>query len=222
MFYWGLLYGALLVGEKVKDMTRSPLNRSSAPNVIRFFDICFKQGVVDAYNFSDDYSARDFVEKHKAAWDFGVLGEPDDYDWEMWRFTLYRWARRHRLVSFSRDFIYRIVKKNPLWYFLPYCMYFYLMGIKEWLEYPNPVPLEVFKSENRVHWAPVLNYPRKITTDDYISMMQECCLEYRRSPISAQENPPMLAGTLDAYCQAIHDLTRKYATGKKLRIQDLC
>ena len=200
---------------------RCLLNRSSAPTVVRFFDLCFKQGVIDAYNFGDDYGTKEFLKQHREAWDFGVLGEPDDFDWEMWRFTLYRWARRNRFTKFSQDFIYRIIKKNYLWYFLPFCMQFYLLGIEEWLEYPNPVKLEIFKGESKVHWKPVEKHLHKMTVNDYISYMQEFCYSFRRNPRSEGEDRVMSPAALDAFCQAIHDLTRKYDTRKKLRIKEL-
>lgn len=199
---------------------RQLLNRTSAPTVVRFFDVCFKQGVIDACAFADDYGAQEFLKQHREKWDFGVLGEPDDYDWEMWRFTLYRWARQHHYMKFSSDFIYRVVNKTYLWYFLPYCMQFYLMGIEEWLEYPNPVKMEIFKGENRIHWKPVERYLRKITTDDTISYMQEFCYKFRRSPLSEGEDRVMNPNAMDAFCQAIHDLTRKYDTRKRLRIKE--
>lgn len=199
---------------------RQLLNRTSAPTVVRFFDVCFKQGVIDACAFADDYGAQEFLKQHREKWYFGVLGEPDDYDWEMWRFTLYRWARKHHYMKFSSDFIYRIVNKTYLWYFLPYCMQFYLMGIEEWLEYPNPVKMEIFKGENRIHWKPVERHLRKITTDDTISYMQEFCYNFRRSPLSEGEDRVMNPNAMDAFCQAIHDLTRKYDTRKRLRIKE--
>lgn len=195
---------------------RSELNRTTAPQIVRFFDYCFKQGVYDAYNFADDYAARDFLEQHKAAWDFGVLGEPDDFDWEQWRFTLYRWARRvNGLSRFAVTYIYRILKKNYLWYLLPFCMRFYLMGIEEWLDYPNPVGMEMFKLEPKIHWKPMKKF-KKITLTDTISYMQEFTYEYRRVP---EEERTMSVETMDNFCMAVHDLTRKYVTGRKIRIQ---
>lgn len=199
-------------------MPRDILNRTTAPVVLQFFDLCFKQGVLDAYKYGDDYEARDFMDRHKEAWDFGVLGDPEDFDWELWRFTLYRWARRHHFMKFSQNFIYRIIRRNYLWYFLPYCMRFYLMGIEEWLEYPNPSKIELFKKEKKIHWKPVESHLRKLMTCDYISYMQEFCLEYRRNPLSTEERAPMTASTMDAFCMAIHDLTRGYDTGRMLRV----
>lgn len=187
---------------------------------VRFFDICFKQGVLDAYKFADDFGARDFLERHKEAWDFGVLGEPDDYDWELWRFTLYRWCRANHLTSFARDYIYSVTRKNHHWYLLPFCMRFYLLGVEEWLEYPEPRRIEIFKKEPKVHWAPREKGLRKMMTDDFISYMQDFVYQFRRSPLSQGEDRVMVLKTMDSFCQAIHTLTRKYVTGKKFRAEN--
>ena len=195
---------------------RDPLNRESAKQIIRFFDLCFKQGVVNACEMRDDYEVRRFLEQHRAAWDFGVLGEPDDFDWEMWRFTLYRWARYNHLTKFAERYIYKIVKKNYLWYFLPFCMLFYLMGVEEWLENPNEQRLEIFKREGRVHWKEVPATVRKITVNDFIAYMADWTFEYRRIPEEARK---MSALTMDGFCRAMHALTRKYE-GPPVRIKD--
>ncbi len=203
-------------------MSRDPLNRTSAPQIVRFFDVCFKQGVIDACNFSDNYGAKEFLDKHKAAWDFGVLGEPDDFDWEMWRFTLYRWARRNHLTMFAQNYIYVISRKNHLWYLLPFCMRFYLLGIQEWLEYPQPLAIESFKQEKKIHWAPQPNRSlRKISKSDFISYMQEFTYEYKRSINPEDESTRVMSPvTMDGYCQAIHDLTRPYETGRKIDFKE--
>lgn len=191
----------------------SILNRDSAPRIVRFFDICFKQGVLDAYKYSDDIGAKEFLLNHKEKWDFGVLGEPDDFDWQMWRFTLYHWARQHRMKEFSDNYIFKIVRKNYLWYLLPFCMRFYLLGIEEWLEYPNPTPIQWFKLEPRTHWKPTDNATlRKISTNDFISYLQQFTYEYRRCGI---EPKTMSVATMDGYCTAIFDLTRRYKFGRK-------
>jgi hypothetical protein len=196
----------------------NPLNRTSAPQIIRFFDLCFKQGVIDGCNFTDDYGAKEFVEKHKGAWDFGVLGEPDDFDWQMWRFTLYRWARYNHMTPFAENYIYKIVKKNYLWCLLPFCMRFYLMGIEEWIQYPNEAALERFKHESRIHWAPQTNSSlRKMTKSDIHSYMLQFAYEYRRAP---EEVRVMNVLTMDGYCQAVHDLNQKYVKISKIRIPE--
>lgn len=196
-------------------MDRDPLNRTSAPIMVRFFDLCFKQGVLDAYNFADNYGAQEFVAKHKAEWDFGVLGEPDDFDWQMWRFTLYRWGRKAvGFKKFSENYIYKITRKNLWWCFLQFCMRFYLMGIEEWLEYPNPIGIQVFKGEGKIHWTQQPRGLKKMTVNDFISYMHEFAYDYRRVPIEKQD---VGAPTMDTFCQAVFDLTRKYETKRKIR-----
>lgn len=192
-------------------MKNSPLNRKTAPEIVRFFDVCFKQGVISACHFGDDYGVKDFINAHKPNFSFGVLGEPDDYDWQSFRFALYRWARASRQTTLAENYIYQIRKKDALWCFLPYCMRFYIMGMEEWLKYPNPVGIELFKKTIKVHWDPT-NPVRKFTTYDFIAYLQEFALDYRRLP---DELHPINPYTMDGFCTAIHDLTRSYATGKK-------
>lgn len=122
------------------------------------------------------------------------------------------------MTKFSENYVYCIVRKNYLWYLLPFCMRFYLMGIEEWLEYPNPVAIERFKLNSRSHWAPQKNLSlQRITVNDFISYMQEFVYAYRRVP---EDKKTMNAGIMDGYCQAIHDLTRRYETGRNIRIQE--
>mgnify|MGYP006988898266 CR=1 FL=1 len=188
-------------------MTTNILNRTTAPQVIRFFDICFKQGVFDAYNLGDDLEAKAFLEERSEDWKFGILGEADDYDWQAFRFTLYWWARKYHMTGLAENYIFKIQTKNYLWCLLPYCMRFYLMGIDEWECYPNPVNIEVFKGQNKVHWDPSADV-NKFTTQDYIYHMQDFAHKYRRLP---EDYPyPVSPGVMDEYCKAIYDLTRKY------------
>lgn len=195
---------------------RDPLNRTTAPMVLRFFDICFKQGVLDAYNFTNDYGAKEFLDARKEDWRFGVLGEQDDFDWEMWRFTLYRWARQNHMMKFAESYLYRITKINYLWCLLPYSMRFYLMGIEEWLSYPNPSGIELFKHEGRVHWSPV-HKPRKITKSDFRFYMQDFAYQYKRLP---EEQRPISYSTMDEFTKAIYDLNHNYVKECKVRISE--
>lgn len=183
------------------------LNRRLAPTILRFFDLCFKQGVVDAHNFHDDYEAREFVARHKEAWDFAVLGQPEPYLWDEWRFTLFHWARANGLVGLAMQHIYQITKKNPQWYLFPHCMCFYLMGIEEWLENPEPSKLQVFLDTPKVHWKKMPQGQQKMTKNDIIACMQGFVFDYRRTPV---EGRPFNAMTFDGYARAMHDLTRPY------------
>lgn len=186
-----------------------PLNRANAPLIVRLFDVCFKRGVIDACELGDDYRAREFVRKHKESWTFGVVTDDVDYDWQMFRFTLYWWSRRSRvsgLTSLAENYILFVRKKNHLWPLLPFCMRFYLLGIEEWLAYPNPVQVQLFKSQKKLHWDP--NGPNKtFTLPDYVSYLHEFTFDYTKLP---EELQPINQSSLESFCEAIYTLTRKY------------
>ena len=187
-------------------MSEDVLNRTSAPQILRFFDVCFKQGVIDAGNYGDDLSVREFLESHREDWTFGALGEEEGCDWKWYRFILYRWARASHQANFAEDYIYQIKRVNYLWCFLPFCMRFYLMGLEEWLAYPVYSSLDRFKLEMRRHWNP--NLPvKKITPMDTISYMHEFAHQYRNAPEGAKLLSPF---TMDGFCQAVYNLTRAF------------
>ena len=189
---------------------RDPLNRESAKMIFRLFDASFKQGVIDACQIQDDIAAREFVDKHKEAFTYGVLGDDEDYDWMMYRFVLYRWARMYHLKSLAEGYILFIKKNMYLSTLLPFCMQFYIMGIEEWLAYPNPSRLELFRNSKKIHWD--LNFPFKnFTTADYVSYLHEFAFAYRKLP---EEERIVNPNTMDGYCQALFNLTRKYVAEK--------
>jgi len=188
------------------------LNREQAPTIIKFFDLCFKQGVVDAYEFHDDIEAREFVARHREAWDFAVLGQPEPYRWDEWRFTLFHWARRaHGLSGFAMNHIYQITKVCPQWFLLPHCMCFYLMGIEEWLDYPEPTKIQIFLSKPKTHWKPMPLGQQKLDKNDIVICMQGFVYDYRRVDEDLQ---PFSAAGFDGYAQAMHALTRPYGRNK--------
>ncbi len=188
-------------------MSYSPLNRTTAPQILRLCALCLKNGVLDAYELGDDYAAEEFVRKHKENWTYGVLGEPDDYDWKMWRFSLYKWCRRAGLSSFADNYLYEVKRFNYLYCPILMSMRFYLMGIEEWLSYPNPVGIEQFRAQTSIHWRPQGGGPLKLTKKDIIAELQDISYQSRRRPENEQE---ISFGILDEFCKAMYDLTSKY------------
>ena len=187
-------------------MSSTLLTRTTAPQVILFFDDCFKQGVVDACEFGNDIEVKEFLTQRKEDWRLCPIGGEDTYDWHMYRYWLYWLARRHHHKSLAESYIFRIRGKNYLWALLPYCMRFYLMGIEEWLSYPNPGRIELFKSKPRFHWDP--SCPNKgITRMDFISYLHNFEFEYRKLPDDMKELNDI---TMGSFVQALYDLTRKY------------
>lgn len=182
------------------------LNRTIAPHILRFFDICFKQGVIDACTLGDDLESKSFLEARKEDWKFGVLGKPEEHDWQMFRFTMYWWARRAGMKSLGENYIFNIRNKDAIWCFLPYCMRFYLLGIEEWLDYPSPVGIEIFKKNSKAHWSPNAGM-KKFTRGDYISYMHDFAYAYRSLP---EEEMPVSCTAMESFCQAMFDLTRGF------------
>lgn len=194
-------------------MSISPLNRSSAPQIIRLCSVCFKQGVLGAYDMGDDYAVQEFVDSHESSWTYGVLGEPDDYDWKMWRFSLYRWCRNSGLVKFAEDYLYEVKKYDHLFCPIIFSMRFYLLGIREWLAYPNPVGIERFRKNSNVHWDPKI--AKKITRTEVLADIQDMAYKYRRLPESAKTVPD---ATIVDFSAALFALTSPVSTVRRIYI----
>lgn len=189
---------------------RNPLNRALAPMIIRLFDTCFRHGVIDACNADDDFVVREFVSKHQYAGSFGIIGDELEYDWQMFRFTLYRWARENHLRRLAEEYIIFVRRTDYLWPLLPYCMWFYILGAKEWLEYPSKQNMGLFLTRNKRHWSP--NSSSKVfVMQDYVSYMHEAAYDYRRVPEDKRLVSTML---VDSFCMAIYDLCQKKLSGR--------
>lgn len=190
-------------------MTRLPLNRTTAPQVIRLFDICFKKGVLDACDQEDDYYVKEFLERHKEDGSYGLIYDDENFDWKRWRFTLERLARDHRLKSVGDGYISatRGYTKNFLFAIFPMTMRFYLMGIEEYLEYPNPNNTALFKQEAKIHWKPMPSHLRKMNTQDFLSYLQE--FVYERQTLKLEDD--LTERQYDSFAEAMYKLTRKYA-----------
>ena len=173
--------------------------------------MCFKRGVMDACNASDDYLVREFVLSHKHDFKLGTISEPDGHDWRSFRFVLYRWAREAGMSGLAENYIVMIRKPNYMLCFIPYCLWFYIMGAEEWLSYPSAQKIEIFKIHPRIHWDP--NSPVKhITRMDLISYMHEAAFAYRKTDESARVIGP---GAMDEFIKALYDLTKEYVKSWK-------
>lgn len=196
---------------------RSPLNRTTAPQLIRLFDYCFKQGVIDACNYEDDYHVKEWYEEKLKSGSYGVLNEPDDdFDWRRWEFTLYRWCREGRMGSITDTYVSRIhcFRNSFLFAIAPITMRFYLEGIAEWLEYPNPTNTVYFMNTKKIHWKPMKSYLKTIKTDDFISMVQQFVYERK----DKQFEKDLSWRHYDSFSIAVWRLVQKYpvyASSKK-------
>jgi len=186
------------------------LNRTTAPQVVRLFDVCFKKGVLDCYELSDDYEARDFLLKHKSDGTYGLVYDDFNFDWRRWRFTLERWCREYRVGSIGDTYLASMHVTRYLHSYLfaviPMTMRFYLMGVEEWLEYPNPSNIELFKHTKRIHWKPVQAHLKSIRNSDFLSYLQEFIYEKQRMNLEGD----LTAKQYDSFSKAMYIYTQKY------------
>lgn len=157
------------------------LNRGSARHILRMMAYCLKQGVLDAAGMEDDYAVKEFYAKHWDKWDFGYLGEPDDYDWKMFRFSLYMMCRRSHLSMFADSYLYEIRRPDYLFCPLIFAMRFYLMGVKEWIDYPNRSKIDIYRMEvSPMHFTPGTIFSRKMRRTNVLAIIQDIAYRYRR------------------------------------------
>lgn len=161
-------------------MTDNPITNARCHQIIRLFDYCFKQGVLDASEVDDEFVTNDWLDARRENHDFGLLTDPDGkYDWQRWRFTLLRWCRLAGLRKLGEEFIDGIRNKRVFTYVIfPMSMRFYLLGVQEWLWYPNHANIEYFKHNGKIHWKDFEGSPyQKISTHDWIVYMQQFTYE---------------------------------------------
>lgn len=187
--------------------------------MLQLFDCCFKQGVIDSCDTEDDYFVREWYEEKKESWQYGVLSDPDIvYDWRRWRYTLLRWCRLRALRKLGEQYLDPLQRGKTFQYgVIPMCMRFYLMGVEEWLEYPNPMKIEIFKQRTRTHWKPVPKNLEKIETDDFIHYCQEIAYKFDELPESKRKEI-MAHSKLQGFVQSLWQFTRRFPTYGKIRV----
>lgn len=190
-------------------MSSGLLTRTTAPRAVRFMYLCFQRGVLDAYAAGSDLDTEEFYNDRMEDWGFATLTYPDYLDWKAFRSQLYWWAREHKMTVLAESYIFRIRTMNYTWCLLPYCMRFYLMGIREWLDYPNPARIEMFRQSTNAHWNPNLTL-KTMTRMDIISYLHTFEFDFRR----AEDLQLGVSETaMSTFISALYDLSRKYVTG---------
>lgn len=201
-------------------MKRKIKDRSSARQIVRLLDYCFKMGVAEACYLEDDYAVRDWYEEHILYWSFGSLIEPEiPYDWSRWRYTLFRWSRLISLRLLGETYIDMIRKSDGGFHYvlLPISMRFYLMGVAEWLVYPNRQKLEAFLQVPYIHWKPMKpSHLQTIRVDDIISYIQEFIYELEKKPEEAQKRICKVSYA-NSFVQYLWQYTRRLPTRAEIR-----
>ena len=195
---------------------KSHITRSSVKEVIRLLDLCYKRGVIDACAVEDDLAVRDWLDAMHKSGRYGLVEFPDEEcDWKRWRFFLLRWCRENRMSTLGFNYIDGIRKPVGFEYvIIPMTMRFYIQGVKEWLEYPNELALELFKSKCRQRWTnKVPQTMKNMNNNDFISLIQEFIYELRQYPMEEMVDFPR--SNLDNFEIAIWETTRP--TNAKIR-----
>lgn len=197
-------------------MNKMLLNRENARQVLRLFDYCFKQGVIDAMEYDDNYTAEEFVDEVKENLFYGLLGEFGmQTDWKHWRMILYRFCRMANLPRVGA-YVDAVRKLDFQFCVIPMAMRFYAMGVEEWVEFPSPTNMAIFKVTPYIHWKPMKSHMRHMKVDDFISYVQEFCFERRYVAEEARKKDAK-DFHYEGFCQALWQLTRKDFTYGKIR-----
>lgn len=157
------------------------INRQTCKMMMKLFDVCFKKGVQDAFEADNEQWCQEFIEERREKLDFSLLDVRDSYDWKEWRIIIARWCRYTHNLKLCPEYLDRVYAENFYWSIFPIAMDFYILGVKEWLEYPNPHNLELFKFTHNEHWKPM---PRKnlqkMDTNDKVGYVQEFAYDRER------------------------------------------
>ena len=112
----------------------------------------------------------------------------------------------------AEKYFFALRKKDVSWCLLPYCMQFYLLGIEEWLDYPNPANIEIFKSTPKLHWSPK-GPIKKFIRPDYFSYLHNFYYQYSQIPEDLQTVSPTM---MDSFVSALYDLSSRYGKRKRM------
>lgn len=196
------------------------LNRKNSKKLLSLLDFVYKQGVLDAYEIDDEDACRDFIATHKANITFGLLEIGDDVmSWKEWRWVLTTWCRQARLYTVSKEYLDHITGKNYLWAVLPVAFDFYLKGIEEWLNYPNPMDIEVFRAKPRKRWDMTnAKATKNISFEELVNEVQRLCFERGRDERNIEGC--LKRSCYDAFAQTIWTLTRVLPKGVIINKRD--
>jgi hypothetical protein len=170
------------------------VNFQTANALIELFDICYKKGVIHAFQIDDENEARYFIENNRKPEHFATLCNTDifgrmvtgnDYTLRQWRHELSFWAQKAQkrlLIEWYLDKSISTHNYSGVAYSL--CMDFYLQGIYHFVR--NPLSrggLETFTRNRNVvlEEFDTVNKRKKVRKkDDWMRDIQMLCYERAR------------------------------------------
>lgn len=134
-------------------MVRNLINKSNLKRVLILLDRFYKMGVIDAMEKTDQWQARDFVSRMRESGTYGTIDRDYSMGWKQWLVFLKcectiqkMWTQRALLqtITSNSGYMFTIV---------PMTMAFYLKGIEDYWDNPNPVNKTFFLSKDFSLWG---------------------------------------------------------------------
>lgn len=134
-------------------MVRNLINKSNLRRVLILFDYFYKMGVIDAMSKTDQWQARDFVSRMRESKAYGTIDRDYSMGWKQW-LTLVRYECTLKKWNSLRDLLMCITSsKGYVATILPLTMAYYLKGIEDYWDHPNPVNKTIFLSKAFNLWG---------------------------------------------------------------------
>lgn len=134
-------------------VTRNLINKRNLRKVFILFDHFYKMGVIDAMEKTDQWQARDFISRMRESGLYGTIEKDYSMGWKQWlalvryECSLKNWLSVRDLlacITSSRGYVATI---------LPLTMAYYLKGVEDYWNNPNPVNKTLFLSKDFNVWG---------------------------------------------------------------------
>ena len=146
---------------------RNLINNSNLRWVLILFDHFYKMGVIDAMEKTDQWQARDFVSRMRESGTYGTIDRDYSMGWKQW-LALVRYECSLKKWNALRDLLACITSsRGYVATILPITMAYYLKGIEDYWDNPNPINKTLFLAKSFYQWG------SKIKTRNINGMIEE-------------------------------------------------
>lgn len=185
-------------------------------SLTHLFHRVYKQGILDAIDQNDLFKCKEFVSEMRQTCTFGFLDTPK-MDWREWRFHLIRLGMDTPYGPSCTQYLSLALNYTgyPAVVF-PIAMDFYLEGVKDFCQYPNPAILQDFLKRKFPKWGKPRRLKRVRTSIDIVLEAQAYCFE--RANLDKHENGGTKHNglTRSAYVNFSNDIWRNMVDVSKL------
>lgn len=132
---------------------RNIINGRNLKWVLTLFDHFYKMGVIDAMEKTDQWQARDFIARMRESGTYGTIEKDYSMGWRQW-LALVRYESSLQNWKTTRDILGCITSsRGYVATILPMTMAYYLKGIEDYWNNPNPINKTLFLSKKFNLWA---------------------------------------------------------------------